>query len=245
MDDWKPASYPTLHTRRTYVEDQLREAILRGYFKPGERLDQGEIATLFNVSRSPVRSALVLLEAEGLVRNEPHRGAVVAELSRLEMEEIYLIRGVLEGIAARLGAPALTDAQLAQMRALFIRLEATTDPDTYARHNNEFHNIIYAAARRPRLFAIIQTLSNTALPYTRQYFMSADHHRTAQKGHAVILDACERRDGQAAQAETATHLATVWADMGQQWSAAGSHQGHAAAETAPQAVRSNSSPHES
>jgi DNA-binding GntR family transcriptional regulator len=233
MDDWKPASFPALHTRRTYVVDQLREAILRGFYMPGDRLDQGDIATLFNVSRSPVRSALVLLEAEGLVHNEPHRGAVVAELSRTELEEIYLIRGVLEGIAARLGAPALTEPQLVDMRLLFSRLDESPAPDLYARLNNEFHNIIYAAAHRPRLFSIIKTLTNTALPYTRQYFMSADHHRTARVGHVAVLEACEARDGKAAQAATEAHLATVWAEMAQQWSAAGVHNGRGDSPLAP------------
>jgi DNA-binding GntR family transcriptional regulator len=98
MSRWTPNTTP-IQTREDFVIDELREAIVRGHFKPGEKLDQEEIAELLNVSRIPVRQALRTLTAEGLVKMYPHRGAVVAELSREELEEIYFLRGVLEGVA--------------------------------------------------------------------------------------------------------------------------------------------------
>lgn len=217
LDQWKPIQDWTQHTRHSLVRDRLREAILRGYFKPGERLDQKKIARLFNVSRSPVRAALVSLTVEGLVKNELHRGSIVAELTPEEVDEIYLIRKVLEGIAARLGAPNLTDEQIAQLQTLMGELETATDVDDRVRLNQEFHNILYNSAGRPRLYALIQTLSNTALPYTRQYFITPEHWSIASAGHRAIFAACLERDGDQAQATTEKHIAEVCESMLSHW----------------------------
>lgn len=216
-DQWKPIQQWTQQTRHSLVRDRLREAILRGYFKPGQRLDQQEIARLFNVSRSPVRAALVSLAAEGLVKNEPHRGSIVAELTPEEVDEIYLIRKVLEGIAARLGVPNLTEEEIGQLQVLMGELEAATDVDERVRLNQEFHNILYSAAGRPRLYALIQTISNTALPYTRQYFITEEHWAIANAGHRAIFDACLARDGDRAQAATEKHNADVCETMLSHW----------------------------
>ncbi|HEX9921832.1 MAG TPA: GntR family transcriptional regulator, partial [Anaerolineae bacterium] len=94
MENWELASQDVLKTRDGFVADKLREAIQQGYFEPGQKLDQHEIAELLNVSRSPVREALRTLAAEGLVEFYPHRGAVVVELSLRELEEIFLMRAV-------------------------------------------------------------------------------------------------------------------------------------------------------
>ena len=91
----------TLKTREDIVADAVRRAILRGTFKPGEKLDQKTLAAELGVSRSPVREALRTLAAEELVTNIPHRGAVVSERSLEELEELLFIRGMLEGAAAR------------------------------------------------------------------------------------------------------------------------------------------------
>lgn len=216
-EHWKPVQEWTRQTRHSLVRDRLREAILRGYFKPGERLDQKEIARLFNVSRSPVRAALVSLAAEGLVENEPHRGSIVAELTPVEVEEIYLIRKVLEGIASRLGVPNLTQGEIEQLQALMDELETATDVDERVRLNQEFHNVLYQAAGRPRLYALIQTLSNTALPYTRQYFITEEHWAIASSGHRDIFAACLDRDGDGAQAATEKHIAEVCESMLSHW----------------------------
>jgi DNA-binding GntR family transcriptional regulator len=105
-------------TREEFVAHRLREAILVGQLKPGDRLDQNEIAELLGVSRSPVREALRTLAAEGLVDVFPHRGAAVAELSVDELEEIFLIRRTLEGMAARLSALSMDDNEIAELETI-------------------------------------------------------------------------------------------------------------------------------
>jgi DNA-binding GntR family transcriptional regulator len=198
-----------LQTRDGFVADKLREAILRGYFNPGQRLDQTEIAELLNVSRSPVREALRTLAAEGLVEVFPHRGAVVAELSLKELEEIYFIRGVLEGMAACLAAPKLDQDQLAGLHNLLTALNQTTNLDQWLDLNRQFHHTIYQAANRPRLFSIIESLRNTAAPYIRQYIATAEHMEAAQIGHRHIFEACTTGDGLRAEQATQRHLKAV------------------------------------
>ena len=217
LEQWRPARVRAQHTRHSFVRDKLREAILQGHLKPGDRLDQNELAELFKVSRSPVRTALISLAAEGLVYNEPHRGSIVAELGPDELEEIYQIRKVLEGIAARQGAPHLTEEQVQQMAEIVEQLDGTFDASERVLLNQGFHDILYRAARRPRLFALIQTLSNTALPYTHLHFNEPRHWDIASKGHRRILVACLARDGEAAQQAAEAHIQEVCESMLENW----------------------------
>lgn len=206
MSEWTLNSNGALLTREKFVADQLREAILRGYFKPGERLDQNEIAGLLNVSRSPVREALRTLAAEGMVQMYPHRGAVVAELSREELEEIYFLRGTLEGLAARLAASKMDQGRIARLQMILEKLDRTTDLDEWLDLNRDFHNTIYEAINRPRLFSLIESLRNLSAPYTRQYISSPEYLEATQRRHRRILEALIQRDGAMAQEETQQHL---------------------------------------
>lgn len=212
MHRWTPST-AILQTREDFVIDELREAIVRGHFKPGEKLDQSEIAELFKVSRIPVRQALRTLTAEGLVKIYPHRGAVVAELSRDELEEIYFLRGVLEGVAARLAAPKMDEERIAKLQAILEKMDQTTDLDEWLDLNREFHHTIYQVINRPRFLAMIESLRNTAAPYTRDYIASPEYLEATRLGHRQILEACINRDGVLAQEETQKHLMVKCEDV--------------------------------
>ncbi|RME43612.1 MAG: GntR family transcriptional regulator [Caldilineae bacterium] len=213
MNEWQLNNSPILQTRGGYVADRLREAILRGQLKPGQKLDQNEIAEHLNVSRSPVREALRTLEAEGLVQVYPHRGAVVAELSAEEVAEISQIRVVLEGMAARLAAPKLDDERIATLQAVLDELNRTTDLDRWVTLNRRFHHTIYRAANRPRLLSLIQNLRNTMAPYIRQYITTAEHIEIARVGHQRILEACIARNPEQLQFETEEHIRVVYKEV--------------------------------
>ncbi|MFQ5857212.1 MAG: GntR family transcriptional regulator [Anaerolineae bacterium] len=191
------------------MTERLREAILRGHLKPGQRLDQNEIAEALNVSRSPVRDALRTLAVENLVELYPHRGAVVAELSPEELEEIYFIRGVLEGMAARLGAPKMDEDRIATVQTILEEMEKTSDLDRWLELNRRFHHTIYQVANRPRLLSIIENLRNTSAPYIRQFIAFSEHMAEARVSHRRIFEACANRDGLLAQEETQKHLKAV------------------------------------
>jgi len=210
MSDWQLSAENVLQTRDGYVADRLRRAILRGELRPGQKLDQNEIAALLNVSRSPVREALRTLAAEGLVAVYPHRGAVVAELSRDEFEEISLIRVNLEGMAAALAAPHVDDERIAILKSILLEMDKVSDLDQWVALNRRFHNTVYRAVHRPRLLALIQSLRNTMAPYIRLYITSNDHVDAARVGHQLIVEACINRDEKLAQLETQKHLKSVY-----------------------------------
>lgn len=202
-----PASQP--RTREEFVADRLREAILRGDLEPGQRLDENALAQVWGVSRTPVRSAIRVLAAESLVELHPHRGAVVSELSRDELEEVYLIRGILEGMAARLAAPKIDEERIAVLQAILVEMENTPDPDEWMALNNRFHYTIYQAANRPRMLSIIEYVRNISTPYIRQFIGAPDHMESSRMDHHRILDACADGDGERAEAEIRKHLLDV------------------------------------
>jgi DNA-binding GntR family transcriptional regulator len=209
MDDWTAdTAFPVL-TREEYVAKMLREAILRGELKPGERLDQSRIAEWLRVSRTPVRNALLILSNEGLIDMTPHAGAVVSEIPPDEIEEIFFIRKVLEGIAVSLGAQRMTPHHLQALQQILSDLDAASDLDEWLALNKQFHFHIYELAGRPRLFSLIASIYDITLPYSRRYIDSEEHKRTARLGHQRILEACARGDGQLAQEAMQQHLEVV------------------------------------
>jgi DNA-binding GntR family transcriptional regulator len=209
MSDWTAGVAVPMLTREEYVAKVLREAILRSEIKPGERLDQTRIAEQLRVSRTPVRNALLILSNEGLVEMTPHAGAVVSEMQPEEIEEIYFLRGVLEGIAARLAAERMSDGDLASLRNILDDLDRTSDPGEWIQHNRRFHFQVYRGARRPRLLSLIASIHDLTMPYSYRYIGSEDHRRIASEGHNRIFQACQQRDGSLAEALVKVHLETV------------------------------------
>jgi len=210
MAKWKLETNYNLKTRKGLVADQIREAILRGYFKPGAKLDQQEIAEQLNVSRSPVREALRTLAAEELITMTPYRGAVVTELSVEALEEIHFVRSLLEGAAARRAVPYLKPEHLARLKAILEEADRTTDHERILVLNNEFHRIIYCAKEQPRMLSMIQQLRNTVAPYIRLYLDTPGRQAAAWADHRRIYEACSKRDAALAEQETKKHLQQVF-----------------------------------
>src|SRR5262245_51964462 len=126
------------------VRDLLEEAILEGELKPGERLRAEALAQRFGTSRTPIREALLQLEARGLVEVELNRGAGVNASDRDDLNDLYEVRALTEPHAAARAATRISDSDLA-------RLEALCDEDDQLVANEEFHRIILDAAQSPRL----------------------------------------------------------------------------------------------
>jgi DNA-binding GntR family transcriptional regulator len=209
MYDYSNRLGEPLHTRQEMITARLREVILRGYFKPGQKLDQNAIAHQLRVSRSPVREALRTLAAEGLVEIVPNHGAMVTELSIEELEEILFLRSILEGMAARLAVPQLKPTHVTALESILLELELMTDLDRWIELNDRFHQTIYEVAHRPRLLALIVNLRNTVAPYIRQYIATSEHMRDAAASHQEILRACIERNSVLVEQATQEHLAAV------------------------------------
>lgn len=191
------------------VADRLRRLIVTNRLRPGDPLRLAAIAARLGVSVQPVREAVRLLAAEGLVVIEPHRGAYVATLSIEDVEELYAVRVALEGLIARVAAERLTPATVAELEERFHemeRCERADDQPGFIAADRAFHERLYEAAGRPRLLARILDLwdaSTRARPVVyRSWAALAD----AVADHEPLLDAIRRRDPAGAEAATRAHL---------------------------------------
>jgi len=195
--------YKTIHQ---LVLAKLREKILNGSYPPGQKLIQEDIASELGVSRMPVREAFRQLEAEGLVVIEPHRGVWVATLSAEEIEELQMIRSMLEGRAAEAGAEKMTPEVLAQMKQVLSALERATDLEELLQLDKEFHLLLYKASGYHHLVTLITSLQDKSDPYLRTYMSCVDQREESLEEHRKLVKACEERDGQAARRITTSTL---------------------------------------
>lgn len=198
---------PARQTAHEYVRDVLRRAILNGELAGGSRLVQAEIASTLEVSTTPVREALRALATEGLIQFDPHRGAVVKELSGEELQEIYDIRLLLEPMAMRQAVPNIDPALVERLRKLHDRMLAEPHSAQWVDFNRAFHMAVYEAAASPRLAAIIGLLQDAAVMYISASLKEVPGLREdANHDHGDILDAIKRRDADAAVDAIRRHL---------------------------------------
>ena len=191
---------------RQQVLDTLRQAIIDGRLAPGARLTERELTEMLGVSRTVVREALRSLEAEGLVHVIPNKGPVVRELSREEAEDLYQIRAVLEGLAARLfvqHATADQIEQLAQTLKIVVEAYESGDAARVLETKNRFYDALFAGARSETLSSMLATLHARiwrwrALGLTHPG-RSADRSRESIAHLRDMLTAIRSRDADAAE----------------------------------------------
>lgn len=198
-------------TLRTIVLDKIREMILNQELKPGQKIQQDDIAQGLGVSRMPVREALGTLEMAGLVISAPHRGVIVSNLSIADIEELTLIRCTLEGIAVRLGAEQMDNGRLESIRKCLDQMAEWDEGDRgVARERVEthkaFHFTIYEASGLPRLYRIIVPLWEASERYRRECASLPGRRKEAFQEHAQLMEACVKRDGGLAEEVLAQHL---------------------------------------
>ena len=172
------------------IVDALRADILDGRLEPGVPLRQDEVARTFGVSHIPVREALRRLEAEGLVAIRPRRGAIVADLSASELEELNDMRVALESSALRLAIPNITKTQLAKAARILDRNDA--DQTKWGALNTEFHCILNEAANRPRMLATIRSLQRNVERYLHHEVDVLDNLAASQREHRRLLKLIEQ-----------------------------------------------------
>jgi DNA-binding GntR family transcriptional regulator len=183
------------------VYEALHEQIVEGELPPGLPLRLELIAQRLDASTTPVRSALVRLEWEGLVRRSARRGSIVAPLGLDDIEEIQAIRWGIEGLAARLGADATTAPTLALMRGHLARVaEAASaqDLDGYLEATYALEDTCYLAARRPRLLESVRHYRLAAQRYVR-FAMRPDPRTLQVEPAEAFLAAAAARDGELAE----------------------------------------------
>ncbi|MEV7384664.1 GntR family transcriptional regulator [Streptomyces sp. NPDC091215] len=192
------------------VFEHLQERIVSGELAPGDRLDPTEIAASLGLSRTPVREAILQLDSAGLVRRLPYRGVVVADVDLGLAEEVAALRIHLETLAARIAVPRLREEDLAAMRDAHERLDAALAGAHAQRDFNElnrrFHMALYQRAGSSVLLREIESLAGQAERIRMHFDL---RHSPAGHHHAAILEACERRDPEAAAAATRDHILTA------------------------------------
>ncbi|WP_235999559.1 GntR family transcriptional regulator [Qaidamihabitans albus] len=181
----------------------LRELIISGEIAPAEPLRQRDLAARFGVSQTPVREALRRLESEGLVVNDPHRGATVRESRSGVVEDNAQIRAALESLGARLAARAISEEQLKVLRRLNDEMRTVPEGDErYAELNREFHFTIYESAASPMLLSMMRLLWQ-AMPAGPLVTRS---HRESVRQHDELVDALAAGDTEQAAAITEKHI---------------------------------------
>jgi DNA-binding GntR family transcriptional regulator len=179
------------------IAQELHRSILRGDLQPGERILQEDIAAEFGASRLPVREALRILEAEGLVTLVANTGAWVSQLNLREATEIYKIRERIEPLALVESMQHLTDADIDHIAQIAQSIDRVNgDTEAFLRLDREFHLATYKRAGMPTLDALVLRYWNTTQHYRRAFFELADDpgHWTIHYEHRLLVDAIRRRD---------------------------------------------------
>lgn len=187
----------------------VRAIILAGEVPAGAPLRQDELARRLGVSRTPLREALQRLEAEGLVRLDVHKGAVVAKPSIAQVSEIFELQQLLEPVAGRTAIQRLTAPDLADLRDILASHTAISDPAAWEKGNAEFHARLYDIARKPLLAEMIGQLRNRSGLYVHMLAKTPQGRNRAHGEHLQMVSALEARDTALLETLIRQHLQTT------------------------------------
>ncbi len=184
------------------VYEALYDALLKGELAPGDRVRETEIAERFGVSRTPAREAMQRLETQGLLVVEPRKGASIRRLDQQAVTELYLLRGVLEGMAAAEAARHASEAEVETLAAMLAEPPpAPTDATALTRRNKAFHQAIHRAAHNRFLLETMINLSASFALLGRTTLVAEARADEAEEEHRRIFEAIAA--GRAADARTA------------------------------------------
>ena len=194
---------------RRKVFDEIEKNILNGVYPEGEQLIEGKLSVELNVSRTPVREALRQLELEGLVKLIPNKGAVVVGISKKDIEDIYEIRIVLEGMAGRLAARNITDEQIKKLEQIIELQEFYVSKDEYVeawKLDSQFHQLVFRASGNRMLSHTLSDFHHYIQRARQLSFEAKGRSAHVVEEHRRILDAIRNRDEKAAEKLTSEHI---------------------------------------
>lgn len=182
-------------TAKTALASQLRDDIVRGTFKPGERLRLEELAKRYDVSTMPIRETLGVLESEGIVTTFPHKGAVVTKFSPDELREIYEIRANLEKMATVKAVPKMDASVFEKLESLILEMDLVQDDSArFSEINTQFHTVLYNCGQKQHLENLIQSMRYRTQHYLHDYIDDNTRLQVAQKEHRRLLEFCKSGD---------------------------------------------------
>jgi len=198
------------------VAAYLRNAILGGELRPGDRIRQEDIAARLGASRLPVREALRMLESEGLTEHEANKGARVPRLTQYEVEVIYRMRERLEPLALVESLSSLADLDHERLEDVQRRIEDNDDLDRFLELDREFHLLTYSGCTIDPLNSMVTRLWNSTQHYRRAYVALGGQSRmwVVNSEHRLILDAVVRRDAADAERFLEGHIRRTRIELG-------------------------------
>jgi DNA-binding GntR family transcriptional regulator len=194
---------------RDVVFNTLREAILRGDIKPGERLMELQLASKLGVSRTPIREAIRMLEQEGLAVTVPRKGAEVAKMTLKDMEDVLEIREALDELAVRIACENISEEQLERLGDIKEQFENNTivgDVKEIAAADVSFHDVIYEATDNPKLVTLLNNLREQVYRYRVEYIKDPKNYPTLIKEHEAIVNGLKTHDKDAATLAMHEHV---------------------------------------
>jgi DNA-binding GntR family transcriptional regulator len=192
--------------RGEYVYAELRAAIGSGRLLPGERLRETEIADHLGVSRTPVREALKRLETDGLVAFNQPRGLIVKELSQVQILELYAMREVLEGAAARFAGEQASALEIDALKHLLAIQLAAKTPGEAAAANRQLHDALTRAAHNEYLLRAMNVLTDALALLGKTTYTVPGRMASGAQENAEIVEAIARRDPEAAERSARRHI---------------------------------------
>ena len=194
---------------RDVVFNTLRQAILTGELKPGERLMEIHLANRLGVSRTPIREAIRKLELEGLVTMIPRRGAEVAQITEKSMSDVLEVRCALDALCVELACERISDEDIRDLKDAcdnFERAVRSKDAKKIAQADVELHNIIVKATGNSRLIQLINNLSEQMYRYRYEYIKDASQHARLIEEHRIIYESIVRKDKETASRAAKMHI---------------------------------------
>lgn len=201
MNEYLPLRDVVFHT--------LRQAILRGELKPGERLMEIQLANKLGVSRTPIREAIRKLELEGLVLMIPRKGAEVAEITQKNMQDVLEVRKALEELAAGLACERIRNGQIEEMKVAAKAFESTLktgDVTKIAEADVKFHDIIYGATDNQRLITLLNNLREQMYRFRVEYLKQKECYPRLLEEHEEIIRRIAAHDREGACRMAGEHI---------------------------------------
>lgn len=208
MSDHRPLSATPRGSTVEVLFTQLKASIENGTYAPGQRLIESDLIKDYGVSRGPLREALRRLSAEGIIDFVPNRGAIVKRFSRKEIADIFAIRQVIEGLAARLAADKLAQPGSREERALLEQIQHSAFKEglSFAQENSAFHDTILKLCDNPQLQHLTQQMRLPFLRFQIRGSLDREYIDNSRKEHAKIAAAMLAGDGKRAERLMQAHL---------------------------------------
>lgn len=201
---------------RGRVFHRLRDDILNGKYKENDELREVAIGEELGVSRTPVREAFRQLELEGLIQIVPNKGAYVTGITRKDVQDIYMIRSLLEGLCARWATDNITEEQMAEMEENIFLSKFHAEKGHYdqlAELDNRFHEILYEACNSKMLEHQLRDFHQYVLRVRKKTLSNVNRGRKSNEEHEQIMEAIKAKDGDKAEALANAHMINAYNNM--------------------------------